>query len=133
MLGGHHCFCYCSQPLCSAKNWLLIRSNQILLCFHSSYQITKSLLDALLPRFSKKSKISTYFMTTYQSMENCRKECHRFWLRLRHAVVPILNNWTSASKKTNGMAFIRTLTISTTAFKRTKQNFSGFRQTAMFY
>ena len=48
--------------------------------------------------------------------------CHLFWLRLRHAMILISNNRTSASKKTNGMALIRTLTVSTTAFERTKEN-----------
>ena len=64
-----------------------------------------------------------------QSAENRRKECHRFWLRLRHAVVLISNDRTSASKKINGMALITTLTVSTTAFERTKNKFNGFRQT----
>ena len=64
-----------------------------------------------------------------QSAENRRKECHRFWLRLRHAVILISNDRTSASKKINGMALIRTLTVSTTVFERTKENFYGFRQT----
>ena len=64
-----------------------------------------------------------------QSAENRRKECHRFWLRLRHVVVLISNNRTSASKKINGMALIRTLTVSTTASEMTKRKFYGFRQT----
>ena len=34
-----------------------------------------------------------------QSAENHRKECHRFWLRLRHAVILISNVQISASKK----------------------------------
>ena len=58
-----------------------------------------------------------------------RKECHRFSLRLRHAVLLILNDRTSASKKINGMALICTLTVSTTAFERTREKFYGFRQT----
>ena len=41
-----------------------------------------------------------------QFAENRRKECHRFWLRLRHAVILISNDRTSASKKINGMALI---------------------------
>ena len=64
-------------------------------------------------------------------MENLRKECHRFWLRLRHAVILISNDRTSASKKINGMALIRTLTVSTTAFERTKEKFDGFRKTVL--
>ena len=64
-----------------------------------------------------------------QSAENRRKECHRFWLSLRHVVILISNDRTSASKKINGMALIRTLTVSTTAFERTKEKFYGFRQT----
>ena len=59
---------------------------------------------------------------------NRRKECHRFWLRLRHAVVVISNDRTSASQKINGMALIRTLTVSATAFERAKNKFDGFRQ-----
>ena len=66
-----------------------------------------------------------------QSMENRRKDCHRFWLRLRHAVILTLNDRTSASKKINGMALIRTLNVSTTAFKKTKEKFYGFRQTEL--
>ena len=64
-----------------------------------------------------------------QSVENRRKKRHRFWLRLRHAVILISNDRTSASKKINGMALIRTLTVSTTAFDRMKEKFCGFRQT----
>ena len=63
-----------------------------------------------------------------QSAENRRKECHRFWFRLRRAVILISNDRTSASKKVNGMGLIRTLTISTAAFDRTKEKFDGFRQ-----
>ena len=58
-----------------------------------------------------------------QSAKNRRKECHRFWLRLRHAVILISNDRTSASKKINGMTLIQTLTVSTTAFERTKEKF----------
>ena len=58
----------------------------------------------------------------YQPVENRRKKCHRFWLRLRsrHALILISNDRTSTSKKINEMALIRTLTVSTTAFERTK-------------
>ena len=64
-----------------------------------------------------------------QSSENSGKKCHRFWLPLRHAVILISNVRTSASKKINFMALIRTLTISTTTFERMKEEFYGFRQT----
>ena len=37
------------------------------------------------------------------------EKCHRFWLRLFHAVILISNDRTLASKKINGMVFIRTL------------------------
>ena len=47
-------------------------------------------------------------------------------------MILISNGRTSASKKINGMALIRTLTASTTAFERTKENFDGFRQTGLF-
>ena len=59
------------------------------------------------------------------------KKCHRFWLRLRHAVILISNDRTKASKKINGMALIRTPTVLTTAFERTKEKFYGFRQTVL--
>ena len=64
-----------------------------------------------------------------QSTENRGEKCHRFWLRLRHAVILISNVGTSASKKINLMALIRTLTISTTTFERMKEQFYDFRQT----
>ena len=48
-------------------------------------------------------------------MENRRKECHRFWLRLRQAVILISNDRTSVTKKINGM-------VSTTAFERRKNS-----------
>ena len=38
-----------------------------------------------------------------QSAENRGKECHRFWLRLRHALILISNVRTSASKKPDGV------------------------------
>ena len=68
-------------------------------------------------------------MAEVRSAGNRRKECHRFWLRLRHAVILISNGRTSASKKINGMALIRTLMVSTTAFETMKEKFCGFRQT----
>ena len=68
-----------------------------------------------------------------ESAENRMKECHRFWLRLRHAVILVSNDRTSASKKINGMTLIRNLTVSTTAFERTKEKFYGFRQTVNGY
>ena len=55
----------------------------------------------------------------------------RFWLRLRHAVILMLKVRTSASKKINLMALIRTLTIWTTTFERMKEKFYGFRQTVL--
>ena len=59
------------------------------------------------------------------------EKCHRFWLRLRQAVILISNVRTSASKKINLMAIFRTLTISSTTFERMKEKFDGFRQTEM--
>ena len=44
-------------------------------------------------------------------------------------MILISNNRTSTSKKINGMALIRTLTVSTTTFERMKEKFFGFRQT----
>ena len=57
------------------------------------------------------------------------KECHQFWLRLRHPAILILNDRTSASKKINRMALIQTLTVPTIGFERKKEELSGFRQT----
>ena len=74
-------------------------------------------------------KVSYLIMALNQSAENRRKECHRFWLRLHHAVILISNDRTSASKKINGMALILTLKVSTSAFKRMKKTFYGFWQT----
>ena len=48
-------------------------------------------------------------------------------------MILILNDRTSSSKKINGMALIRTLTVSTTALERTKERFCGFRQTVQFF
>ena len=66
-----------------------------------------------------------------QSAENRGKKCHRFWLRLRNAVILISNDRTSTSNKINEMTLIRTLMVSTTAYERTKEKFYGFRQTEM--
>ena len=57
-------------------------------------------------------------------MENRRKECHRFWLRLRHAVTLILNVQTSASKKKNDADL--SSNCMTNAFERTEDQFYGF-------
>ena len=76
-----------------------------------------------------KVKKYTILMVHTQSAKTRRKECHRFWLRLRHAVILISNDRTSASKKINGMALICTPTVSTTAFEKTWEKFYGFRQT----
>ena len=70
-------------------------------------------------------------LSSYQSAENRRKECHRFWLHLPHAVILISNVRTSASKKINGMALIRTLTVSNTAFERRQEKIHGFRWTVI--
>ena len=64
--------------------------------------------------------------TPDQSAEHRRKEWPRFWLRLCYTVILISNDRTSASKKINGMALIRTPTVSTTAFERTKDKFDFF-------
>ena len=69
-------------------------------------------------------------IVTKQSAENRRKECYQFWLRLHHTVILILNDRTSASKKTNRMALIRTLTVPAIAFERKKEELYGFQQTA---
>ena len=68
-----------------------------------------------------------------QSAENRRKECHLFWLRLRHAVILISNDRTSASKKINGKALISTPMVSTTAFEKKKEKFYGFQQTVLWH
>ena len=72
--------------------------------------------------------VAKQVITMYTVCGNSRKECHQFWLRLRRAVILISNDRTSASKNINEMALIRTLTVSTTAFERTKEKFCGFRQ-----
>ena len=76
----------------------------------------KCFLTILLKRFT-------------QSVENRRKEWHRFWSRLRHTVILISNDRTSASKKINRMALIRTLTVSTIEFQRKKEELYGSRKT----
>ena len=43
-------------------------------------------------------------------------------------MILISNDRTSASQKINGVALIGTLTVSNTAFKRTKEEFYGFWQ-----
>ena len=44
-------------------------------------------------------------------------------------MILISNDRASTSKQIKRMALIRTLTVSTTAFERTKEKFVGFRQT----
>ena len=44
-------------------------------------------------------------------------------------MILISNDQTSASKKINRMALIRTLTVFTIAFERDKEELYGFRQT----
>ena len=66
-----------------------------------------------------------------QSAENRGKKCHRFWLRLRQAMILTSNVRMSVSKKINLMALIRTPTTSTTTFERMKEKFDGFRQTEL--
>ena len=74
----------------------------------------------------------TEFTWEVQSAENRRKEGHLFWLRLRHVVILISKDRTSVSNKMNGITLIGTLTVSTTAFERTKEKFKyGFRQTGL--
>ena len=58
-----------------------------------------------------------------------QEKCHRFWLRLHQAMILISKVRTSASKKINQMALIRTPTISTTTFERMKEKLDSFRQT----
>ena len=71
---------------------------------------------------NQSSELNTGISFIIQSAENHRKECHRFWLRLRHTVILISNDRTSASKKINRMALIRTLTVNTIAFERKKES-----------
>ena len=60
--------------------------------------------------------------STFKAAENCRKVCHRFWLRLRHAVILISNDQTSGSKNIiELMALIRTLTVSTLRSKERRK------------
>ena len=73
--------------------------------------------------------LSRRFCDTISVCGKPKEKCHRFWLRLPHAVILISNDRTSASKKLNRMALIPTLTVSTTAFEITKEKFDDFRQT----
>ena len=50
-----------------------------------------------------------------------------------YAVIQISNDRTPGSKKINEMALIRTITVSATAFERTKKKFCGFRQTVALF
>ena len=77
----------------------------------------------------KKTRYWTFLKTCHFSLRKPYEKCYRFWLRLRHAVILNSNDRTSASKKLIGMALIRTVTVSTTAFERTKEKFYGFPQT----
>ena len=77
--------------------------------------------------------IGEWLQRLHQSAENHRKEYHRFWLCLRHAVLLISNVWTSTLMKISRMALIWILTVMTTAFERTKENFYGFQQTAVWW
>ena len=47
-------------------------------------------------------------------------------------MILISNDRTSPSKKINGMALIRTLTVSSAAFEKTKEKFYGFQQTEIW-
>ena len=78
-----------------------------------------------------------------QSAENRRKERNQFWLRLRHAVILISNVRTSASKKINLKASIRTLAKAKPegvdpnssdldfCIRKNEEKFYGFRQTVL--
>ena len=48
-------------------------------------------------------------------------------------MILILNDQTSTSKKINLMALIRTLTVSTIAFERKREELYGFWQTGGFH
>ena len=65
-------------------------------------------------------------MFSIQSVDNRGKEFYRYWLRLRHTVILISNNRTSALKKINQMALIRTLTVSAIAFERKYEELYSF-------
>ena len=78
---------------------------------------------------NQSSELNTGISFIILSAENHRKECHRFWLSLRHTVILISNDRTSASKKINRMALIRTLTVNTIPFERKNEGVYGFWQT----
>ena len=71
------------------------------------------------------TKLTLYFYIS-QSAENRRKECHRFWLSLRHTVILISNDRISASMKINRMVLIRTLTILLLCSKESRKNSTVF-------
>ena len=87
------------------------------------------------PVVSNYDKLFAQFLVSrsrlIQSAGNHRKECHRFWLRLRHTVILISSDRTPASKKINRMALIRTLTVFSISFERKKEELYGFRQTVI--
>ena len=57
-----------------------------------------------------------------QSAEDRRKERHRFWLRLCHAVILVSTDRTSAPKKINGKALIRAQRFRPLRSKERKKN-----------
>ena len=75
--------------------------------------------------YLSKWKWCKIYEQTSQSAENRRKECHRFWLRLRHAVILISNVRISASKKINLMPLIWTPPVWPLRWKERKKNSFG--------
>ena len=76
-------------------------------------------------------KVSVCNMFLFVSFAMCslRKTVGKSVTDSGYAEILISNVRTSASKKINLMALIRTLTISTTTFERMKEKLYGFRQT----
>ena len=70
-------------------------------------------------------------MLGYSVWGKLRKECNRFRLRLRCTLILILNDRTSASKKINLMALVKTLTVPTIAFEREKIELYGLQQNVL--
>ena len=128
--------CFAIKRNQRVRSCLLRARKESIGCYHSS--ITSKFIA---PATKTENKISMYHLAgllltaflgnsdtaTKLSAENRGKECHRFWLR--YTVNLISNDRTSASKKINQMALIRTLTVSTVAFERKKEELYGFRQT----
>ena len=66
-----------------------------------------TVLGEIMNEFEGIHKTHVKLFSEFQySLRKTVGKCHRFWIRLRHAVILISNDRTSASKKINGMVLI---------------------------